>query len=426
MTEPFVPFHYRGPDLFVEGVRLRSLMEKAGTPLYVYSGGKIRSQFERFDRAFADIPRLICYAVKANGNLAVLNLLGGLGAGMDIVSAGELLRARRAGVPGSRIVFSGVGKTEDEIAAALRARILCFNVESAEELEAVHRAARRLRRDAPVAIRVNPDVAVDTHRHIATGKAENKFGVPYEQAESLYRRARRLPWLRIRGIQSHIGSQITDVRPYRKTLEKLLVLVDRLDKQGIRLETIDVGGGLGVRYKDETPPDPADLAALLTPLLRKRKLRLLFEPGRFLAAEAGALVTRVLYRKETRRKNFIVVDAAMNDLARPALYDAHHPVWPLRKTTAPRLVADVVGPVCESGDYLAKGRPLPRPEPGDGFAVLVAGAYGFSMSSQYNARPRAAEVLVLGKKWWIVRERETLAGLLRGERVPPGQKRHNL
>jgi diaminopimelate decarboxylase len=348
----------------------------------------------------------------------VVQLLGKAGAGADIVSGGELFRALKAGVPAGRVVFSGVGKTEDEMAAGLKARIRLFNVESAEELSVLESVAKKMRRPAPVSVRVNPNVVVDTHHHITTGKAENKFGVSLTDAEALYHRAAKSRWLKPLGVQAHIGSQLLDVRPYRETLEKLLLLVDRLARAGVMLESLDIGGGLGVMYKNERSPDPADLAAALLPLLGGRRLHLLFEPGRFLVAEAGCLVTRVLYRKEPGHKNFVIVDAAMNDLARPALYDAHHPLWPLRSSAAQDYVADVVGPICESGDYLAKARHLPRPRPGDLWAVMAAGAYGFSMSSQYNSRPRAAEVLVRGKKWSVVRERETLADLVRGEILP--------
>lgn len=411
-------FCYRGSDLWVEGVKAKDLAARLGTPLYVYSAAKIQSQFERFDRAFAAFPHTICYAMKANSNLGVLSHLARLGAGADIVSGGELFRALKAGVPAARIVFSGVGKTEDEMAAALKAGILMFNIESAEEMDALERVAKRTRKAAPVSIRVNPNVVVDTHHHITTGKAENKFGVSAADAEALYHKAARSPWLRVTGIQAHIGSQLLDVRPYGETLDKLLVLVDRLEKAGIFFHVLDIGGGLGVVYKNERSPDPADLAALLLPKLAGRNLRLFFEPGRFLVAESGCLLTRVLYRKEPGHKNFVIVDAAMNDLARPALYDAHHPIWPVRKSAARDYVADVVGPICESGDYLAKARHLPRPKTGDLWAVMAAGAYGFSMSSQYNTRPRAAEVLVSGKKWWVVRERETLKDLVRGEKIP--------
>jgi diaminopimelate decarboxylase len=411
-------FRYRGGDLHAEDVRLADLADRLGTPLYVYSGAKIERQFDRFDRAFDALPHTICFAMKANSNLSVVALLARRGAGADIVSGGELYRALQAGVPPARILFSGVGKTDEEIAAALRAGILMFNVESAEEMDAIHRVARRLRRRAPVSVRVNPDVAVDTHHHITTGKAENKFGVHLREAEALYRRAAKMPWLTVVGIQAHIGSQILDVRPYGATLDKLLTLIDRLAKTGIVIQNLDLGGGLGVVYKNEKSPDPADLAAQILPSLRGRNLRLFFEPGRFLVAESGCLLTRVLYRKEPGHKNFVIVDAAMNDLARPALYDAHHPIWPLRKRAASSYAADVVGPICESGDYLAKARSLPRPKPGDLLAVMAAGAYGFTMSSQYNSRPRAAEVLVSGKKWWVVRERETIQDLVRLEKIP--------
>lgn len=418
--QAYSTFRYQSGALHVEGVRLADLARRYGTPLYVYSGEKIRSQFDSFDRAFVTHPHTICYAMKANGNLGVLNLLARAGAGADIVSGGELFRALKAGVPPSRIVFSGVGKTEDEMAAALKARILMFNVESSEELDTLAKIARRFGKPAPISIRVNPNVAVDTHHHITTGKAENKFGVMIAQAEALYRRAAKDPWLRVTGVQAHIGSQLLDVRPYRETLKKLLGLVDRLEKAGIFLHVLDIGGGLGVVYKNETSPRPAQLAEQILPLLKGRKLRLIFEPGRFLVAEAGCLLTKVLYRKEPGHKNFVIVDAAMNDLARPALYDAYHAIWPLKKSKVTGYVADVVGPICESGDCLAKARPVPRPRPGDVWAVMAAGAYGFSMSSQYNARPRAAEVLVLGKKHWVVRARETWSDLVRGEKIPEG------
>jgi diaminopimelate decarboxylase len=414
----FDPYRYRGRDLHVEGVALKTIAARVGTPFYAYSAEKIRSQFRRFDRAFDGRSHTICFAVKVNSSLAVLRLLALEGAGADIVSGGELALARRAGISADRIVFAGVGKTEAEIEAALQASIFMFNVESEEELELIHSVARRLRRTAPVALRVNPDVEVDTHHHIATGRAENKFGVPFPRAEAVYRRASRMPWLKVVGVQSHIGSQILDVKPYRRTLEKLLPLVDRLAKAGIPLQTINLGGGLGVPYRPgQKGPDPSDLAREVLPLLEGRSLRLIFEPGRFMVAEAGCLVTKVLYRKETAHKNFVIVDAAMNDLARPALYDAYHHVQALRRGGR-SWIADVVGPICESADYLAKGRRVPMPKAGDLWAVMTAGAYGYSMSSRYNARPRVPEVLVDGKKWWVVRERETLRDLTRGETLP--------
>lgn len=422
MKNPYETFRYKKQELCVEDVRLSNLADRLGTPVYVYSAEKMRTQFRRFDRAFRGVPHTICYALKANSNIGVVNLFAREGAGADIVSGGELARARTAGVLPDRIVFSGVGKTETEMAAALKAGIRMFNVESAEELDALDRVATRLRRRAPVSVRVNPNVVVDTHHHITTGKAENKFGVSVLEAEALYHRAARRPWLRVVGVQAHIGSQLLDVRPYRETLVKLLGLLDRLEKGGIRPEVLDIGGGLGVAYANDRSADPSALAAALLPLLKGRNVQLFFEPGRFLVAEAGCLVTRVLYRKEPGHKNFVIVDAAMNDLARPALYDAHHPIWPLRKSAARDYVADVVGPICESGDYLAKTRHLPRPQPGDLWAVMAAGAYGFSMSSQYNTRPRVAEVLVEGRRWHVIRRRETVRDLLRGESIPGGRR----
>jgi diaminopimelate decarboxylase len=411
-------FKYQKNSLYVEGISLQNLASQLGTPLYVYSGQKIISQFKRFDQAFGSFPHTLCYAMKANSNLAVLRLLSREGAGADILSGGELFRALKAGVSASRMVFSGVGKKTSEIEAALKAGILMFNVESPEELDAIHTSARRMKRQAPISIRVNPDVAVDTHHHITTGKAENKFGVAFDQAEALYRRAASMPWLKIVGIQAHIGSQILDVRPYGKTLKKLLSLIDRLKAFGISINILDMGGGLGVAYDSEQAPDPRALAGEIVPLLRGRNLRLILEPGRFLVAQAGCLVTQVLYRKEFK-KNFVIVDAAMNDLLRPTLYDAYHPLWPVhRRSSRGSYRADVVGPICESGDVFAKDRPLPRPEQGDYLAIMGAGAYGFAMGSQYNARPRAPEVLVLENKWWVVRKRETFQDLIQGETIP--------
>ncbi len=415
---PYNTYRYKKNKLFVEGVSLDEIAVKTGTPVYVYSGEKIMSQYRRFDRSFCKCPHLICYAVKASSNLSILRLLAKNGAGADIVSIGELFRARRAGVLPERIVFSGVGKTEDEIGVAIKANVLMMNVESREELEAIHKVAQLLRRPAAVSIRVNPDVSADTHHHITTGKAENKFGIPYGEAEDLYRYALKMPWIRIVGIQAHIGSQILNVRPYQKTLEKLLKLVDRLEKAGIFLQFLDMGGGLGVSYDGEKSLDPADLSKALLPLMKGRRLCLIFEPGRFLTAEAGCMITKVLYRKEYKHKNFVIVDAAMNDLARPGLYDAYHPIWPVRRNSSSRYKADVVGPVCETGDYLAKARGMARPQPGDYLSVMAAGAYGFSMSSQYNSRTRVPEVLVMGKKWWVVRERESVNDLIRGEKIP--------
>lgn len=401
--------------LVLEGAALGDLARRFGTPLYVYSAGKILSQFAFFDAAFRSEPHTICYALKANGNLSVVRLLAQAGAGADIVSGGELARALKAGVPPSRIVFSGVGKKEEELRAALRAGIFQFNVESLEEAQTLNRVALRMRRRAPLAFRVNPDVAVDTHRHIATGREETKFGVPLVEAGRLYRWAARQPGLKVQGVQAHIGSQLLDVKPYGETARKLVLLSDDLAASGVTLRVLDLGGGLGARYHDETPPTPQGLAEALAPHIRGRGVHLVFEPGRYLVAEAGVLVTRVLYRKATRRKNFLIVDAGMNDLARPALYDAWHPVWPLRPARGPRRRVDVVGPVCETSDTLARDRLLPWLPAGEMLALGVAGAYGFSMSSSYNARPRPAEVLVHAGRVRLIRRRESQEDLWRGE-----------
>ncbi|HOW28741.1 MAG TPA: diaminopimelate decarboxylase [Elusimicrobiota bacterium] len=412
-------FHYRHKSLCVEDVFLSDLAQWVGTPFYVYSAGKIGSQYLQYEGAFREVPHTICFAMKSNENLAVCRLLASLGAGADIVSLGELYRAHQAGIPMSKIVFSGVGKTEEEIAAALKAGILMFNVESSEELDVIHAVAQRLRRVAPVSLRVNPNVSVDTHRHITTGHAENKFGIPLSQAEKLFMHASRSSWLKIMGVQVHIGSQILDLSPFRETVRKLQGLIERLEEKGIFLHVVDIGGGLGVPYQGQSPVHPSELARIVAPLMKKN-VRLVFEPGRFLVAESGALVSKVLYRKETGRKKFVIVDAGMNDLLRPALYEAHHPILPVHQSAAlPSEKADVVGPVCESGDTFARSRLIPHVKRGDLVAFLMSGAYGFSMSSQYNARPRAAEVLVKGHEWWVVRARETLRDLVRGEKVPP-------
>jgi diaminopimelate decarboxylase len=331
---------------------------------------------------------------------------------------GELFRARHAGIPPERIVFSGVGKRTDEIRAALEAGILMFNVESVEELQVIDRVAASLRKAAPIAIRVNPDVDALTHDHITTGKKENKFGIPMAKSLSVFRMAAKLPRINLMGIHAHIGSQITSTRPYTATLNKVLELVDQLETEGIHLRYIDLGGGLGIRYRDEKPPTPKQLADDLRHKLRGREIKLLLEPGRYLIGDAGILLTRVLYRKDVGAKRFLIVDAAMNDLARPALYDAYHAIHPVHDKKDRRVIADIVGPVCESGDYLARGRRIRLLEQGEGLVVATAGAYGYVMGSQYNSRPRPPEILVHGSKWTVIRERETLEDLVRGEHIP--------
>ncbi len=408
---------YRNGKLHVEEVPVERIVRRVGTPVYVYSKRAILEQVESFRAAFATQRNLICYAVKANTNGAICRLLAAAGVGADVVSGGELRRALAAGFPPDRIVFSGVGKTPEELDLALGAGVMTFNVESSEELDALERVARRRRRIAPTAIRVNPGVDPDTHEHISTGRNSHKFGVEPREARRLFRRAHASRWLLPIGIHGHIGSQIAAVAPYRKALGVLLGLVDRLAREGIPLGHVDVGGGMGIRYEREKPLDPRRLAASLLPALKNRPaLRLVLEPGRFLVADAGLLATKVLYRKRSSRKRFIVVDAAMNDLIRSALYDAYHEIVPFVRTRRRRVKVDVVGPVCETADFLARDRRLPWPERGELWAVLQAGAYGFAMSSHYNSRPRPAEVLVSKNRFRVVRVRETLIDIMRHER----------
>jgi len=405
-------------DLWVEGVPLARIAEQHGTPCYVYSRAALERAYASFEQAFARRDHLICYAVKANSTLAILNLFARLGSGFDIVSGGELARVLAAGGDPAKVVFSGVGKTGAEMRAALEAGILCFNVESEGELERLDAVAATLGRRAPVSIRVNPDVDAKTHPYISTGLRQNKFGVPHADALRLYRRARDLPHLQVTGIDCHIGSQLTETEPFVAALERILALADQLEREGIPVSHLDVGGGLGIRYRDETPPPTADYARAVCAALGARPQRLLMEPGRALVGNGGLLLTRVEYLKHGEEKNFAVVDAAMNDLIRPALYDAWHEILPVVERHAPMGVYDVVGPVCETGDFLGHGRRL-RVAPGDLLAVLSAGAYGMSMSSNYNSRPRAAEVLVDGGTAHLVRAREPIDSLFALERPLP-------
>ncbi len=395
--------------------RLAALARRYGTPLYVYDAAVVRGRYRALRAAFTR-PALVCYALKANSSRAVASVLAREGAGADIVSGGELVRALRAGFKPARVVFSGVGKTEGEMAAGLRAGVKAFNVESSEELDALARVAGRLKKRAPVSIRLNPDIHARTHPHITTGRAENKFGVETMEALALYGRAGRDRRLRVTGLQCHIGSQITSLTPYRRAAAAVARLAAYLKGRGIRLDFADLGGGLGIAYKDEAPLDPRALVRTLEAAFAGQpELELLVEPGRYLVADAGLLLTKVLYRKRTSKRRFVIVDAAMTDLPRPALYDAWHPVEVVAPRPGKKTMADVVGPVCESGDFLARQRPLPPLERGDLLAVLKAGAYGFAMSSQYNSRPRAAEVLVDGGRARLARRRETYRDLTRGE-----------
>ncbi|HEY0974693.1 MAG TPA: diaminopimelate decarboxylase [Solimonas sp.] len=413
-------FQYRDGALHAEDLAVSALAARYGTPLYLYSRAALTRNYEAFDRALAGVDHRVCYAVKANSNLAVLQVLARLGAGFDIVSGGELQRVLQAGGDASRVVFSGVGKTADEMRTALRAGIYCFNVESAYELRQLDAVARELNLRAPIALRVNPDVDAKTHPYISTGLKNNKFGVDLKTAEALYVEAQHLPGIDIAGVASHIGSQLLDVSPLLDALDRVLALIDRLAVLGIELRHIDVGGGLGVRYRDEQPPQPADWAQALLARLQGRKLRVLTEPGRAIAGDAGLLVTRVLGIKDGSDKSFAVVDAAMNDLLRPTLYQAWMDIVPVqpRGDVAARQY-DVVGPVCESGDWLGKDRALAIAE-GDLLAVRTAGAYSFAMASNYNTRGRAAEVLVDGSRDHLARARETYEDQVRGERLLPG------
>lgn len=416
MNLPFLS--YRKNRLFVEEVSLARLASKTGTPAYVYSRAAIEQAFKSYSSAFTRVRHLICYSLKANSNLALGAVLARLGCGADIVSGGELKRALKAGFTPERIIFSGVGKTKAELRDAIQAGIRLINVESAEELYALNEVASSLKRSAPFSLRVNPDVRAGGHPHISTGTPSNKFGVYYKNIFPLYRWAAKQTYLKPVGIQSHIGSQITKVAPYGRALAVLLDLVDKLEEIGVQLEILDLGGGLGVNYNHDRPDTPEELAKILIPRLKDRRFTLFLEPGRSLVAQAGFLITKVLYRKGGGTKHFVIVDAAMNDLARPALYDAYHEIVPVQKRNGRKAVVDVVGPVCESGDYLARKRPMALPQQDDLLAILTAGAYGFSMSSQYNSRPRAAEVLVDGSRTHVIRERETFSDLVKGERIP--------
>ena len=414
------PFAYRHSELSCERLSLRALAAETGTPAYVYSKAALLEGYRAYDRAFAEVPHVVCYSVKANSNLAVLGLLGKAGAGADIVSGGELFRALRAGIPADRIIFSGVGKTPDEMRAALEAGILLFNVESLSELRALDAVARELGVKAPVALRVNPDVNPQTHAYIATGLRTSKFGIPYDLALEAYEEAAGLKGVEVVGADMHIGSQLTKAAPFADAVARIASLVKTLRERAIEIRLVDVGGGLGIRYRAETPPTHQEYATVLLPALRELGVTVLLEPGRSIVGNAGLLLTRVLYRKDTGEKKFVIIDAAMNDLIRPPLYDAYHEIRPVNEARlgGPVETVDVVGPVCESGDFVAKDRELAQAQEGDLLAIMSAGAYGFAMSSNYNTRPRAAEVLVDGATYHVVRTRETLADLVRGETIP--------
>ncbi|MCS7043323.1 MAG: diaminopimelate decarboxylase [Bryobacteraceae bacterium] len=409
-------FHYRDGVLHCENADLLEVAEKAGTPCYVYSSAALMGAWREFEEGLGGLPHLVCFAVKANGNLALLRLLARAGAGFDIVSGGELFRVLRAGADPAKVVFSGVGKTRAEIEAALEAGIHSFNCESEPELHLLSDLAVRTGRRARAAIRVNPDVDAATHPYISTGLQRHKFGIAMEEAEALYERAATLPGIALEGASCHIGSQLLDIAPLLEAAERMAALVRRLRAKGIPIRFLDLGGGLGVPYRKEDPkPDVRGYLAAVRRLAAELEVELLLEPGRYIAGPAGALLARVLYRKRSGGKEFLIVDASMTELIRPALYEAHHEMLPLRQSARGRITADIVGPVCESSDFLAEEREIENLLPGDYLAVMTAGAYGFVMASNYNARPRPCEVLVEGSAWRVVRRRETYEDLIRGE-----------
>jgi diaminopimelate decarboxylase len=411
-------FSYRDDRLWIEDVALEQVAERFGTPCYVYSRAALTTAFQSFDKAFGARPHLICYAAKANSNLAILNLFARLGSGFDIVSGGELARVLAAGGDPRKVVFSGVGKSADEIRQGLEAGIMCFNVESADELRRLSAMAAAAGETAAVSLRVNPDVDPQTHPYISTGLKNIKFGVPFDDALSLYREAARLPGIRVAGIDCHIGSQITEIPPFLDALAKILGLVDHLAAEGIEIHHLDLGGGLGIRYQDEEPPAPAQYIGALLEALARRPQQILLEPGRALVGNAGILLTKVEYLKHGSERNFAIVDAAMNDLVRPALYEAWHDIRAVRPRAGATRRYDVVGPVCETGDFLGHDRAL-AVEPNDLLAVMSAGAYGMAMSSNYNTRPRVAEVMVDGSSLHLIRAREEVAQLFALERMLP-------
>lgn len=416
-------FKFKDNRLFCEDTDVAALARRFGTPLYVYSRKTIVDHFLKLKRAFGPLRPLICFSVKSNSNLSILKTLVNQGAGLDIVSGGELSRAQKVHADPKTIVYAGVGKTGEEIEQALRAGILFFNVESLQELSLISDVAVFLKKEARVCVRINPHIQARTHRYITTGTEENKFGVDFETARIIFLNAESFKNVKLLGLHVHIGSQITDVEPFVAALRRIVSFVDHLNRIGVRLQWLNIGGGLGIIYKEERPQTAAEFAGRVTPLLRKTGLKIILEPGRFIVGNAGLLLTRVLYVKEARTRRFVIVDAGMNDLVRPPLYEAYHEIVPVGKTPGHRATktlvkkSDVVGPICESGDFLAKDRMLPLFDSGELLAVMSAGAYGFSMASNYNSRPRAPEVLVKGRRSYLIRRRETFADLIRQEKI---------
>ncbi len=411
-------FKYIKSELYAEDVPVKKIVEAVGSPVYIYSHNTFLRHFNAYNDAFNGQPHTICFALKANSNPAVLRLLAKNGCGADVVSGGELYLARKAGVPVKKIVYAGVGKTEDEIVQALKARILMFNIESSDEMIAINEIAGKLKTKAPIALRVNPDIDPKTHPYISTGLKESKFGIPIENAIEHYKLARKLPNLEILGIHKHIGSQITTIQPFIDALKKIILLAQTLKTHGIDIKHLDIGGGLGIPYHNEHPPHPKELSNAVLPMLESGNFNLILEPGRSIAGNAGIFVTKVLYQKQHPEKEFVIVDGGMNDLLRPSLYNAYHGVLPIRKNNRKKVLSDIVGPICESGDFLATNRELNRLSNGELIAVMSSGAYGFTMSSNYNSRPRVAEVMVKGRNFYIVREREQYKDLIKGSKIP--------
>lgn len=417
-------FQYKNGILYCEGVRVDNIARRVSTPFYLYSRATLERHYREFDKSLKKIPHIICYAYKSNSNLTLCKILANEGCGADVVSLGELMKALQAGVSPNKIVFNGNGKTDEEIEVGLEKDILMFNVDSFEELARINRIGARLKKKARIALRINPDVQTHTHPHVATGLKESKFGIPYGQAEKGYNMARRLKWLKIEGIHMHIGSQITETEPFVKALKKLSRLAERLRKIGIQFDYVNVGGGLGIVYLEERPPTLKDYADSVISLMKKIGLIGLFEPGRVIVGNAGILVTKVITTKKGAKRTFLVTDAAMSDLFRPSFYDAYHEIKPVHESPRrEKITYDIVGPICESADFIAKNRKLTGASPDELLAIFSAGAYGFSMSSNYNARMRAPEVLVDGKGFYTIRKRETYDDLVRGEMIPEGINR---
>lgn len=411
-------FHYRNGTLYAEDLPVEEIAQKVGTPFYLYSYRTLTRHYKVFDEALSDLKHLICYSVKANSNLAILRIFAKHGAGADVVSGGEIFRAKKAGIESKKIVFSGVGKTEEEILYGLREDILMFNVESRDEFQFLKSLASKIGKKVPISFRVNPDIDPHTHPYISTGLKTSKFGIEVEEALNLYSEAKESKQVQLLGISCHIGSQITEIGPFIEAFEKIKELYEILTQKGCEIPYVDLGGGLGITYKDELPPHPREYSRSLIERAKGMDCTFIFEPGRVLVGNAGLLVTKVLYRKRNGGREFVIVDAGMNDLIRPSLYRAYHEIWPVRREERPIIKANIVGPVCETTDFFAQEREIQDVKPGELLAIMGAGAYGFSMSSNYNSRVRAAEVLVKDDQMWIIRKRETYEDLIRGESIP--------